>query len=51
MSLFIAVQYVRTREFRDTIADGTKKFAEAVRKLVPPDHLDEFFANLEHCNN
>ena len=42
MSFFVALQYVRTREFRDTIADGSNKFAEAVMKFVPPDQRDEF---------
>jgi hypothetical protein len=42
MSFFVALQYVRTREFRDTIAEGSKKFAEAVMKFVPPEQRDEF---------
>jgi len=42
MSFFVALRYVRTREFRDTIAEGPRKFAEAVMKFVPPQQRDEF---------
>jgi hypothetical protein len=42
MSFFVALQYIRTREFRETIADGAKKFEEAIIEFVPPEHREEF---------
>jgi len=42
MSFFVALQYVRTREFRDTIADGSRKLAGAAMKFVPPEQRDQF---------
>lgn len=42
MSFFIALQYVRTREFRNFMAEGAEKFAGAVMKFVPPELRDEF---------
>ncbi|HMH42895.1 MAG TPA: DUF4238 domain-containing protein [Pyrinomonadaceae bacterium] len=42
MSFFIALQYIRTREFRNFMAEGAQKFAEAVMKFVPREQRDEF---------
>lgn len=43
LCFFVALQYLRTREFRRTIQDGLEQFEEALRKRIPEDHLEEFF--------
>lgn len=35
LCFFVALQYLRTREFRLTIQDGLEQFETAIRKLVP----------------
>jgi len=42
MSFFIALQYIRTKEFRNFMAEGAEKFAKAVMKFIPPEQTDEF---------
>ncbi len=43
LSFFVALQFIRTREFRLTLKDGLEQFESVVRTLVPSDKLDEFF--------
>lgn len=43
MSFFVALQYIRTREFRDTMIDGSEKLKLVLKKFIPEEKQDEFF--------
>ena len=43
LCFFVALQYLRTREFRLTIKDGLEQFEAVIRRMIPEDQLDRFF--------
>ena len=43
LSFFLALHYLRTREFRLTIQDGLGQFEAVVRNMIPEDHFEKFF--------
>jgi len=50
LCFFVALQYLRTREFRLTIQDGLEQFEAAIRKRIPADQLDFFFEDFRGVN-
>jgi hypothetical protein len=50
LCFFVALQYLRTREFRLTIQDGLEQFEAAIRKRVPVDQIDLFFEGFRGVN-
>jgi len=50
LCFFVALQYVRTREFRLTIQDGLEQFETAIRKRIPADQLQFFFEGFRGVN-
>ena len=43
LCFFVALQYLRTREFRRTIQDGLEQFEAALRNRIPADQVENFF--------
>lgn len=50
LCFFVALQYLRTREFRLTIQDGLEQFEAVIRKRIPPDQIDFFFEGFRGVN-
>jgi hypothetical protein len=50
LCFFVALQYLRTREFRLTIHDGLEQFETALRKRIPADQIDFFFEGFRGVN-
>ena len=50
LCFFVALQYLRTREFRLTIQDGLEQFESAIRKRIPADQIDFFFEGFQGVN-
>jgi len=44
LCFFVALQYLRTREFRLTIQDGLEQFEVAIRKMIPADQINKLLA-------
>jgi hypothetical protein len=43
LCFFVALQYLRTREFRRTIQDGLEQFEAVMRKRIPEEQDEKFF--------
>jgi uncharacterized protein DUF4238 len=50
LSFFVALQYLRTREFRLTIQDGLEQFEAAIRQRIPADQIEVFFEDFREVN-
>jgi hypothetical protein len=50
LCFFVALQYLRTREFRLTIQDGLEQFEAAIRNRIPADQVDLFFEDFRGVN-
>lgn len=50
LCFFVALQYLRTREFRLPIQDGLEQFEAVIRKMIPADQLDRFFEGFRGVN-
>jgi len=50
LCFFVALQYLRTREFRLTIQDGLEQFEAAIRKRIPADQIHFFFEGFRGVN-
>jgi hypothetical protein len=50
LCFFVALQYLRTREFRLTIRDGLDQFEAAIRKRIPAEQIDLFFEGFRAVN-
>lgn len=50
LCFFVALQYLRTREFRLIMKDGLEQFEAAIRKRIPADQIDLFFEDFRGVN-
>ena len=50
LCFFVALQYLRTREFRLTIQDGLEQFETAIRNRIPADQIEFFFEGFRGVN-
>ena len=50
LCFFVALQYLRTREFRLIIQDGLEQFEAAIRQRIPDDQIQFFFDDFRGVN-
>ena len=51
LSFFVALQFLRTREFRLTIKDSLEQLETIVRNFIPPDKLDEVYEDFRSLDD